>query len=647
MAASRDFYDEQPLHSPRPSRVRRIPGHLEDYEVGFSFQRPPQSPESWSTSSSHDDDEDRIQHLASAYQALGRQMRELQTEMSNVRLTQSAQPAKHRYAQEQQYSSMPQLQPLQSWHASERSGHSSPIVPLSPIAPVQHPPPTGQASVSAPVTAPLLPAVPPNYTAGIVQGAETGEYWPPPPPPVDPAQAALLPPLYDTSHRSVVAPHVVAPQGTPYSAPAPSHPYSAPVYYPHSRQQYAYPNAYTPNSTRMPTAPVSQPYLAPPPVSANVPSMVEMAIASSYGIPKPKLSAFSSGKESDFLLLKGLDSVLSPHSHLTEDYKYQVLLDHLKFPAALQIAKRYINSSTPYSSAMLALQQRYGQPRQLVQAELKSILTAPPVKAGDYQGMEDFSAAVSTLVGMLSSMQGPSSSELQCGSHVDTLLTKLPPYLRDSFAEYCFSRGIIQSGSDRTYTLPDLAEWLERKVQTLQVSRRIGTHSYDTSSVERRAVKTQKPKSTAVLFGSNESTQPTVTRLASPSAQQAKKRDRFKPYCPYCCNQEHYINGCDDFTKLSNPARAAWIKDNKKCWRCGRGHSPANCTLKKPCSTCGEQHLPVLHDVAQAESILTVNTTSSMVFVDQASHSGRVMLKVVPVRIYNGSKYMDTHAVLG
>ncbi|CAL9690098.1 unnamed protein product [Knipowitschia caucasica] len=92
MATSRDFYDEQPLHSPRPSRVRRIPGHLEDYEVGFSFQRPPQSPESWSTSSSHDDDEDRIQHLASAYQALGRQMRELQTEMSNVRLTQSAQP---------------------------------------------------------------------------------------------------------------------------------------------------------------------------------------------------------------------------------------------------------------------------------------------------------------------------------------------------------------------------------------------------------------------------------------------------------------------------------------------------------------------------------------------------------------------------
>lgn len=55
-----------------------------------------------------------------------------------------------------------------------------------------------------------------------------------------------------------------------------------------------------------------------------------MVIASSFGIPKPKLTVFSSGKESDFLLLKkGLDSVVGPHRHLSEDYKYQVLLDYL------------------------------------------------------------------------------------------------------------------------------------------------------------------------------------------------------------------------------------------------------------------------------------------------------------------------------
>lgn len=133
---------------------------------------------------------------------------------------------------------------------------------------------------------------------------------------------------------------------------------------------------------------------------------------------------------------------------------------------------------------MQALMQRYGQPRQLVQRELNAILNAPPVKAGDYQGIEDFAASVGTLMGMLSTMQGPSTSEPLCGSHVDTLLTKLPVNFRDAFAAYCFSRGIIQSGSDRTYTLPDLAEWLERMVQTLQISRRISACPPDAGNEE-------------------------------------------------------------------------------------------------------------------------------------------------------------------
>lgn len=92
------------------------------------------------------------------------------------------------------------------------------------------------------------------------------------------------------------------------------------------------------------------------------------------------------------------------------------------------------------------------------------------MKPGDVKAFEDFSSAVNTLVGMLSRMDGPVQSELRCGSHVDTLLGKLPGNYRDSFAEFCIKRGIIRSGSDQTYTLPDLAEWLDMKVQVLQVS---------------------------------------------------------------------------------------------------------------------------------------------------------------------------------
>lgn len=127
--------------------------------------------------------------------------------------------------------------------------------------------------------------------------------------------------------------------------------------------------------------------------AVQVPSMLDMAIASSYGIPKPKLINFTTGKESDFALLKkGLDGILGPHIHLTENYKFQVLLDHLKFTAAFQIAKRYMYDPMPYTRAMQALQHRYGQPLQLVQGEIGNILHTPPLKP-DAQGFEDFGGA--------------------------------------------------------------------------------------------------------------------------------------------------------------------------------------------------------------------------------------------------------------
>lgn len=56
----------------------------------------------------------------------------------------------------------------------------------------------------------------------------------------------------------------------------------------------------------------------------------------------------------------------------------------------------------------------------------------------------------------------------------------------------------------------------------------------------------------------------------------------------------------------------------------------------------------VLHELAEARredpNILTVSTR--MIYLDHLSHSGRVMLKVVPVQLHHGQKSLDTYAVL-
>lgn len=73
-------------------------------------------------------------------------------------------------------------------------------------------------------------------------------------------------------------------------------------------------------------------------------TMCRASALNSSGPPQPQVTEVSlSVKEGDFALLKmTLDHPLNSHLHLTEQYKYQVLLGHLKLQKALQLAKAYM-----------------------------------------------------------------------------------------------------------------------------------------------------------------------------------------------------------------------------------------------------------------------------------------------------------------
>lgn len=65
----------------------------------------------------------------------------------------------------------------------------------------------------------------------------------------------------------------------------------------------------------------------------------------------------------EFAMLQlALTNLLSPH----EPEHYYILLDHLKCSPARDLALAYANDPRPYSMALFALQQKYGQPHQLV-----------------------------------------------------------------------------------------------------------------------------------------------------------------------------------------------------------------------------------------------------------------------------------------
>lgn len=86
---------------------------------------------------------------------------------------------------------------------------------------------------------------------------------------------------------------------------------------------------------------------------------------------------------------------------------------------------------------------------------------------GDANAFDLFALSVKSLVGMLRTLEGQNGYDRHCGSHVDRLLSKMPPTYRDGFVEYCLRYGILQTGTDG---LQDLAAWLQMKSQAKRIS---------------------------------------------------------------------------------------------------------------------------------------------------------------------------------
>lgn len=516
-------------------------------------------------------------------------------------------------------------------------GEATYPVPPPPVIPAPLPP------AAAPSSA-FCAATPPSHVAS---SSTLSVAAPPVTVTLPPALCAASPPALHVTLPSVQ--YASPPLLHSAAPPAPLSSSSAPVnYQPVSTSYPDHPFQYHPSSSAL-TYPVQATSCPAPALPQSGPHQPQSAdafplIASSYGIPKPMIPFFESGKESDFALLKmALDHLLNSHPHLHEQYKYQVLLGHL---SALQLAKAYMHDPRPYTMAMQALQEKYGQPRQLVQSELGAILNAPALKFGDSEAFDAFALSIQSLMGMLRTLEGQNGYELRCGSHVDRLLSKMLPSYRDGFVEYCLTQGILQTGTDQTYTLPDLSSWLQMKSQAKRIAGRAASlYNYEAPKPPKRdhcPFNKPKEKPTAFLLTAS-GDHSFKGRSAQPMSSSKPKR-----YCPHCNDKEHFLNACTEFKKLNTNQIVKWLMDGERCWKCRRSHKPEVCTLKRPCNTCKEQHLTVLHDAVQQtqKSVLMVTAPTEKVYLDGPIRSPKVMLKVVKVLLHNQNRVLETYAVL-
>ncbi|XP_049329393.1 uncharacterized protein LOC111189354 [Astyanax mexicanus] len=366
-----------------------------------------------------------------------------------------------------------------------------------------------------------------------------------------------------------------------------------------------------------------------------------------YRGPTPTIPNLSSPDPREFSRLRiALENILPEDA--TERFKFQILADHLKLEEALLVADSYSNSPYPFSNTMSALNKMYGQPHQLALQHIAEVMDGPDIGSGDVKSFRMFALRVRSLVSMLEQLGRKGNVELECGSHVTRLQSKLPHDLRSGFKRYIHPLGVSVP------TLLDLAEWLEYELQVQEDSIKFSSHTHRDSSSRRREVRKdikQTSKLTSILLNTERSSASKTTAF---EIQDKSADQKVKPYCPYCDNSNHFLNSCANFKQLTRDQKENWIRTNNGCWRCGRGHQAAKCTLKAPCKMCNRRHLAVLHDVNEraeakanpVENSCLVSTASEVLYVDRPTYNRKVLLKVSKVVLSNGDRSMEAYAVL-
>ncbi|XP_072569309.1 uncharacterized protein [Paramormyrops kingsleyae] len=296
---------------------------------------------------------------------------------------------------------------------------------------------------------------------------------------------------------------------------------------------------------------------------------------------------------------------------------------------------------------MAALTDKFGQPQKLALRKIVTVMNAPDVRQGDSQSFQKFALQVRALVGMLQTLGQDGQVELQCGSHVERLLSKLPLNLRSEFRR-CMGRG-----PGRRYDLLEFSEWLQYEAWCQDSGGQVNCGEPKLESRRKVGLTTsgniKSFRPAMVLHGTEDASDKQTANSSSTKPEGTHQNKIRQVYCPYCESEEHFLSQCMTFKSLDRDQIIQWMRTNRRCWRCARAHRAVQCTLKKPCNKCQGKHLQILHDINvkhTKEGSCLVNSPMEALYLDRPSECSRVLLKVVRVLLRTKGKTLDTYAVL-
>ena len=239
------------------------------------------------------------------------------------------------------------------------------------------------------------------------------------------------------------------------------------------------------------------------------------------------------------------------------------------------------DSHTGYTHAITLLQNQYGNPHFISRAYIKELHNWEPLKAGDSKMFRKFYSFLIKCKTHMSS--GFYLQELNSPDILQVLQSKLPRGLQEKWNRTAVK---LRTLHHREANFDDYLSIVE--VENMVVN----DPMYSREAVESRTI-----------HNNNHTTTPVSPSKLSAFATNLNMNTEHKPQtnknCAYC-NQNHDIDDCAEFLKLSMKYKKSFMFRNRLCFSCFRSvsstHMSKTCNNKRKCNICNNLHPTAFHD---------------------------------------------------
>ena len=231
---------------------------------------------------------------------------------------------------------------------------------------------------------------------------------------------------------------------------------------------------------------------------------------------------------------------------LTDDVNLTYLKTLVTGKAKIAIAE-FAYCGLMYKDALRTLERKFGQPQAVVSAHLDKLSSFPPLKKHNSDNIINYSAAISSLVGVFKSLSY--DADLKSASLLNQAVQKLPPNMKESWTLFTVKKHWVKP------TLLDFNDWLKEKAEAHDLMKQSATKA----KPEENITSVTKTKTASKVFASNSQQRETKKQMPS-----ASTNTYFR--C-IVCKGNHRLWECRVFKEKTPTQRAKLVADNKLCFR--------------------------------------------------------------------------------